>query len=178
LLHDQEGSRRDIGVLSLKNEPTRKPLLQENYYEGQPQMHPRGHWVAYTSDESGQREVYVRPYPDIDKTRYTISTSGGDNALWSPDGRELYYRNDNSVMAVSIETEPEFNAGKPKELFSGAYITAATGDIPPWCMHPDGRFLMIKPISSADGESENSGPRKINVVVNWLEELKQKVQAQ
>ena len=77
-------------------------------------------------------------------------------------------------MAVSIETEPEFNAGKPKELFSGAYITAATGDIPPWCMHPDGRFLMIKPISSADGESENSGPRKINVVVNWLEELKQK----
>ncbi|MBN2241095.1 MAG: protein kinase, partial [Acidobacteria bacterium] len=176
LLQEQQGGRVDIGILSLQNEPTRKPLLQNGYYEGQPQMHPHGPWLAYSSDESGQRQIYARPYPDINKTRHTISTSGGDNPLWSPDGRYLYYRSENSVMAVSVETEPDFSAGKPALLFSGEYITAATGDIPPWSMCPDGRFLMIKPASPADGESGNSGPRKINVVVNWLEEMKRKLE--
>jgi serine/threonine protein kinase len=175
LLQEQQGGQVDIGILSLKNERNRKPLLQNSYYEGQPRMSPDGHWIAYSSDEAGRREIYVRPYPDINKTRHTISTSGGDNPLWSLDGGELYYRKGNSVMAVSIETEPEFNARKPTVLFSGEYITTAQGDIPPWCMHPDGRFLMIKPTPSKDGESENLGPRKINVVLNWFEELKQKV---
>ena len=52
---------------------------------------PDGRWMAYTSDESGKSEIYVRPFPDVDKGKWQVSTSGGGSPLWSPDGRELFY---------------------------------------------------------------------------------------
>ena len=64
-------------------------LLQEQYVETQPQVSPDGRWMAYASDESGQPQVYVRPFPEVDKGWWQVSTSGGDSPLWSRDGREL-----------------------------------------------------------------------------------------
>jgi hypothetical protein len=133
--------------------------------------------MAYVSDESGRREIYVRPFPEVSKGKCQVSIGGGDNPLWSPDGLELFYRNDDSAMAVSVKTEPTFTPGKPQKLFSGKYVTSSSsGDIPPWDISRDGkRFLMITPPTVAGSESASAGPRKINLILNWFEELKKRV---
>jgi hypothetical protein len=129
--------------------------------------------MAYLSGESGHTEIYVRPFPDVNKGKWQISNGGGESPLWSPDGREMFYLNGDTVMAVSVETEPTFKPGKSRVLFKGAFI-AGYGESPSWDISPDGkRFLMIKPPQSPASTGE--APRKINIVVNWTEELKQRV---
>jgi serine/threonine protein kinase len=168
----------DIGMLSMEGDHTRKPLLQEKYNEDYPQISPDGRWLAYQSNESGKYEVYVRSFPDVNKGgRWQISTNGGDSPLWSPDGRELFYRSGDSFMAVKVETEPTFRPAKPGVLFRGTYFsTGARIDCTLWDISPDGkRFLMMKPPASTGAAPEAAGPRKINIVLNWFEELKQRV---
>jgi len=167
----------DIGSMSMEGDHEWKPLLQEKYVESQPEISPDGRWMAYTSDESGKYEVFVRSFPDVDKGRWQISTAGGDTPLWSPNGREIFYRNGDEVIAVVVETEPTFKAGKPESLFSGTYTSSSTAEFHPWDISHDGKhFLMMKEVTS-DGTAASGGPRKINIVVNWIEELKQKVPA-
>jgi Tol biopolymer transport system component len=127
--------------------------------------------MAYSSDELGQMEVYVRPFPDINSGKWQVSTRGGSWPRWSPDGRELFYRNSDAMMAVSVETDPTFKAGVPKELFRGGYFSENRHQ---WDLSPDGkRFLMMKEQTPAG--SAGAGPRRINIVLNWLEQLKQRV---
>jgi serine/threonine-protein kinase len=158
-----------IGALSIAGDRKWKPLLQEQFYEAHPQVSPDGRWMAYV--ESYQGEVYVRPFPEVDKGKWQVSTGGGSDPLWSHDGRELFYRTSDSVIAVDVQTEPTFKAGKPKPLFRGANFF---GGGHAWDLSPDGkRFLMLKEeVSTA---SAAGGPRKINIVLNWFEELKQRV---
>ena len=78
---------------------------------------PDGRWLAYASDESGQYEVYVRPFPDTDAGKWPVSSGGGDHPLWSHDGAELFYMAPEEMMAVSIGTEPSWNAGRAERLF-------------------------------------------------------------
>ena len=130
--------------------------------------------MAYTSYESGKNEIYVRPFPDVDKGRWQVSTDGGDSPLWSPTSQEIFYRKDNAVMAVSVETEPTFKPGKAEILFRGPYVLLGTGEGHPWDITPDGkRFLMMKEAGSTS--SATGGPRKISIVLNWFEELKARV---
>ncbi len=160
----------DIFALSMEGERVKKPLLQERYIEGHPQISPNGRWMAYVSNESGEMEVYVCPFPDVGKGKWQVSTSGGQQPRWSPDGREMFYRNGDAMMAVAIETEPSFRAGLQKELFRCASVSGI-GHM--WDFSPDGkRFLFLKPIASAGASGE---PRRINIVLNWTEELKQRV---
>ncbi len=97
------GRNFDISVLSMEDDRTIEPLLQKEYAERQPQLSPDGQWIAYSSNESGEYEIYVRPFPDVDARRIPVSANGGTSPLWSPDGEELFYRNENSVMAVTVE---------------------------------------------------------------------------
>ena len=160
-----------IGMLSMEGNHTPKPLLQEKYLEkawrneNKPQVSPDGRWMSYESNESSEgltTEVYVRPFPDVNKGKWKVSTSGGNAPLWSSDSRELFYRSGDATMAVRVETDPEFKPGKPIVLFRGTYSDY-------WDISPDGkRFLMMKKITA-------EAPRKINIVVNWFEELKQRV---
>ncbi len=165
----------DIAMMSMEADHARKPLLQGKNDECYPHISPDGRWMAYQSNESGRNEIYVHPFPDVTKGRWQVSLNGGDSPLWSPGGRELFYRNGDATMAVEVETEPTFKPGKPKVLFKGNYFSApAYCSSTLWDISPDGkRFLMIKPPSSASLASE--GPRKINIVLNWFEELKQRV---
>ncbi len=163
----------DIGSLSVEGDRAWKPLLQEEHAELLPQISPDGKWMAYMSNESGQNEIYVRSYPDVNKGRMQVSTSGGTEPRWSPDGRELFYRNGNAVMAALVKTEPIFSLETPKILFQGAFAsyTFAEGILPyfTWDISPDGkRFLMMKEAAAED-------PRKINIVLNWFEELKERM---
>lgn len=100
-------------------------LLQTEFSDSHPNVSPDGRWLAYTSDESGQRQVFVRPFPNVDDGKWQVSRNGGASPLWGPDSRELFYqtraRPDTPVtMMVAVnDTEPTFSPGTPVALFSG-----------------------------------------------------------
>ena len=158
----------DLGVLELDGGEPRL-LLAEEFDELNGEVSPDGHFLAYQSNGSGRSEIYVCPFPDVDAGRWTISTAGGREPLWSPDGSELFYRTSDSVMAVPIQTEPAFEPGSPEKLFTGSYAVR-TGRM--YDIHPDGdRFLMIKPSETTEGGARND----VVLVQNWFEELKRLV---
>jgi len=169
----------DIGMLSMEGDREMKVLLQEEYWELDPQISPDGRHMAYQSDESGKGEIYVHTFPDVNVGRWKVSADGGHSPLWSPDGSELFYRNGDATMAVEVETEPTFNRGNPKTLFRGTYLSTAILQVTstPWDIHPNGKkFLMITTPGSTGEASEGVGPQpKIIVVLNWFEELKERV---
>ncbi|HXC33267.1 MAG TPA: protein kinase [Verrucomicrobiae bacterium] len=159
-------SGRDVLIFTLGDRKVR-PFLNTKFDETAPEFSPDGHWLAYASDESGRYEIYVQPYPGPGG-KWQISTDGGMEPRWAHDG-EIFYRSGPKLMAVQTKLTPSFSADKPKMLFEGAYIptlqTMANYDVT-----PDGRrFLMVK--ANEDAESG----QQINVVLNWFEELKQKV---
>jgi serine/threonine-protein kinase len=170
-------TKLDIGTLSMEDDGERKLLLKEEYMENHPQISPDGRWMAYWSTETGQWGIFVRPFPEVNQGKWQVSTVPGESPRWSPDGREIFYitQAGDAVMAVSVETEPTFSPGKPRELFRGTFV-AGYGESPPYDIHPDGkRFLMIKQLQIQEGEPAEAQPRKIIIVTNWLEELKQRV---
>jgi Tol biopolymer transport system component len=158
----------DIWILRIgDNKPT--PFLRTPFSEGAPAFSPDGHWLAYVSNESGRPEVYVQPYPGPGG-KYPISTDGGTEPLWNHNGRELFFRNGNKMMAVDVTTAPDFSVGRPRLLFEGEYWANETPtQRSAYDVSPDGqRFLMVKP-------TEASSDTQINVVLNWFEELKRRV---
>jgi Tol biopolymer transport system component len=148
-----------------------QPFLQTSAVLGGPRFSPDGRWLAYISNESGRDEIYVQPYPGPGGKRQ-ISTEGGTEPVWNPNGRELFYRAGNKMMAVAVTTEPTFSAGKPKMLFEGPYVPTPRS-FPDYDVSPDGqRFLMLKP------SEQSQALAQINVVQNWFEELKRRVPAE
>ncbi|MDA2934798.1 hypothetical protein MYX82_10720, partial [Acidobacteria bacterium AH-259-D05] len=131
---------------------------------------PDGRWLAYVSDELGRNHVYVRPYPEPDVKWLVSEEEGGGEPVWSPDGTELFYRTGTRLMVVAVETEPSFQAGKPRVLFEGVYATnPLLQGHRYYDISPDGqRFLMVK---NVDRDEE----AQINIVLNWFEELKRLV---
>jgi Tol biopolymer transport system component len=117
--------------------------------------------VAYSSDESGRWEVYVEPYPGPG-TKILVSTEGAQQPMWSRDGKELFYRSGDKMMAAAVETEPQFRITGYNKLFEGRYFSSV--NLQNYDVAPDGRFLMIK-------EQVESAPLEINVVLNWFNEL-------
>ena len=144
------------------------PLVTTPAVEMSPAVSPDGRWLAYSSDESGTAEVYVRPFPDAATARWQVSSNGGTNPVWSRDGRELFYLSGRGEMAsVPIKPGPTFNPGEPTPLFSVGPFTV-NGNAGVFDVSPDGkRFLMIRPVAGL-GETE------LVVVQNWFEELKQR----
>jgi len=160
-----------MGDFSLRSGQVRKaqPFLRTPFNESAPRFSPDGRWLVYISDESGRREIYVQPYPGPGG-KWQISTEGGAEPVWNPNGRELFYRSGGKMMAVDIATQPGFAAGKPRVLFEDKYVPTP-GTTANYDVSPDGqRFLMLKP-----SEQAQTAPTQINVVLNWFEELKQKV---
>jgi Tol biopolymer transport system component/predicted Ser/Thr protein kinase len=157
---------RDVWVYTLSDRKAH-PFLNTQFNETAPEFSPDGRWLAYASDESGRYEIYVQPYPGPGG-KWQISTDGGTEPRWTRNG-EIFYRSGTKMMAVETKLKPTFSAEKPKVLFDGSYLptlqTMANYDVT-----PDGqRFLMVKP------SEEDASTRQINVVLNWFEELKQKV---
>ena len=137
---------------------------------------PDGDWLAYESNESGQFEVYVRPFPGPGG-KLQISTQGGIEPVWSRNRRELYYRNGDRMMAVEVSSRRDsngafpsgFSAGSPQLLFEGHFqfsgLVSSGYDV-----SPDGqRFLMVQP------SGPDQTPTQIQVVLNWFTELQQRV---
>jgi len=146
--------------------------LEVSSPDGGPQLSPDGRWLAYASDdESGRRQVYMQPHPGPGG-KWQISTDGGNEPQWNPNGRELFYRNGDEMMVVDISAEAGMTVGKPRRLFAGRYARTSSGWVRPnYDVSPDGQqFLMLKPM-----EQEEAPLTQISVVLNWSEELKRLV---
>ncbi len=155
----------DIYLLSMNGESKKHPFATNRFYEAGASFSPDGRLITYTSDEQGQYEVYVQPYPQTGE-RWQISTEGGEEPVWSRSSHELFYRNGSKWMAVSYSTNPKFSAELPKLLFEGDYLNVPG---PSYDVSPDGRrFLLLK------SSEEPSRQTQLNVVTNWFEELKRK----
>ncbi len=164
---------REIFRMPLQGEATPEPLLQGEFNRGNAEVSPDGRWMVYRSDQSGQMEVYVQPYPGPGQT-VPVSIGGGTSVTWSADGSELIYRLDDRVMAVSFDAgRGTPRIGRPTELFRGSYVAAALGGTRQYHVAPDGRFLMLKPAGAEGGGDEL--PPQVVLVQNFFEELKRLV---
>ncbi len=167
LVHRETSTSPNLHVLSMEGEFSSQPLLDNEFNENNAEISPSGRFIAYESNESGQNEIYVRPFPNVDDGKWQISRDGGTEPVWAPQGQELFYRSSQALIVVGIKTEPTFTYGSPEVLFTGNYLTSALNR--QYDVAPDGqRFLMIK--------QEQTGVTQINIILNWFEELKRLVQ--
>ncbi len=159
----------DISWLSLDEPDKRHPFLATKSVEGGAEFSPDGRWLAYVSNESGQNEIYVRPFPGPGE-KMQISTDGGAEPVWPRNAHQLFFRNGDGMFAVDVKLTPTFSAGPPHRLFEGAYDKGYWGVFRMYDVTADGRrFLMQKGV----GDTSKSAP--INIVVNWFEELRRRV---
>jgi Tol biopolymer transport system component/DNA-binding winged helix-turn-helix (wHTH) protein len=157
-------NRHDIWYLrrSEKGEWEQAPFLQTASNEIAPKLSPDGRYIAYLSDESGQYEVYVRPFPSGSR-KWPISTRGGTQVRWRRDGRELFYTEAGTLIAVPVEIGSEFNPGSPSRLFS--HPGFQFWPEPNYEVSLDGqRFLVPERLGGKE--------RKIHVVQNWFAEFR------
>jgi serine/threonine-protein kinase len=142
------------------------------------EISPDGKWLAYESDESKQAEVYVRPFPNIDGGRWQVSTVGGTSPAWARSGRELFYyvglpSGPGRIMAVPFQPGTTLAFGTPHVVVDGQYLGPRPGRA--YDVSPDGkRFLLIKDATPTTSSS-SPPPSQLVVVLNWSEELKQRV---
>lgn len=170
----------EVAALSLRGDANPHVLFSTQAYEGGGVLSPNRRWLAYSSNETGRYEIYVRSFPNTTK-KWPASADGGTQAAWSRDGSELFYRNGSRMYSVRVAerpdvaerghaaAEPDLMLSPPTMLFDqtfsyGSGITFAHYDVT-----ADGRFLMIK---------RDSDSGRLNVVLNWTEELKRLTQSQ
>jgi serine/threonine-protein kinase len=145
----------DVWVLSLDTR-TPRPFVRTRFNEEHAAFSPDGRFLAYESDETNASEVFVRPFPE-GSPKWQVSASGGYAATWSPDGRELYYRDEEGVWSVPIATSP-FRAGPARRLF------------------PDRRIIAMAATRSGRGliaarRTDPPPPREVSLVLGWFREL-------
>jgi hypothetical protein len=160
--------------MRLEGEPAETRLLEgEQSTLGNASISPDGRWLAYFSDESGQFETYLQPYPGPG-AKTPVSIGGGLEVRWSRDGSELYYRSGRALMSVPVETEPTLTVGRPRVLFEGDYVDGGVSGVREYDAAPDGRFLMIREEGTLQvGEADDFD--HLIVVEHWLDERRRLV---
>jgi Tol biopolymer transport system component len=159
-------SKWDVWILPLEGDRTPRPFSQGDFDKVDAKLSPDGKWIAYSSDESGQPQIYVQPFPG-GGGKYQISTGGGGNPRWRRDGKELFYiRGDGKLMAVEVKAGSTFETGAAKPLFdTPVRFVASLLLVDPYAVSRDGqRFL-------TNDFAETSAP-PITVVLNWTADLK------
>ena len=159
----------DVVKMPLQEQARPSPLVADPADTYGASVSPDGRWMAYHSDETARPEIYVREMAGTG--RWQVSSAGGEEPHWSKDGRELYFRSGNRMMAASVDTRSTFQSGTPRLLFEGVYNlrsdTLRSYDVDP----VTGRFLMIRPPEA------DLAPPSIRVTLNWFDELRRLVAA-
>jgi hypothetical protein len=158
----QESSdANDVFIMDLSSRESRRmPLAGE---QRGARFSPDGRWLAYQSTESGRQGIHVRPFPALD-ANWVISTDGGEEPLWSADGRTIYFRQRGAVMAVDLTVRDNTLDRSPaRELFRGTYLRDHYGDIS-WDIARDGRFLLLRPVRGAR--------LQVEVMLHWIEDVR------
>ncbi len=167
--YENKAGQRDIWILPMEGDRAPVSFVATEFNERSPSFSPDGRWIAYVSDESGRNEVYLQPYSGRGG-KVPVSTDGGREPVWCPEGSELFYRNGGRMMVVSVETAPALDIGVPRVLFEGRYAETDTPgggtqfyDVSRDCQ----RFVMV--------QDSDQAPTQLTVVLNWFEELKRLV---
>ncbi len=131
-----------------------------------PALSPDGRWLAYSSTESGNPEIYVRPFPETGSAKWQVSTAGGSQPQWAGSGRELFYINGkNEMVSAAIRPGTAFSVGEQRVLFSTGGFTQG-GGIHSYAVSPDDRrFVMLR-------EGEATQQSELVLAEHWLQELK------
>ena len=164
----------DIVITTMSPPAKTTTLIQTPYSDSNGMVSPDGRWLAYTSNESGRAEIYVRPFPAVDQGRWQVSIEGGSEARWSSDGKELFFISGGGpvprfLWAAPIVDSKVFKADKPVVISKPSAATAAAYDVA-----PDGRFLFH--VAAAAAATAGELPRMV-FVQNWFEELKSRMSA-
>jgi Tol biopolymer transport system component len=182
IMNHPNGPDSDIFTLSVEGERKVQPLIQSPSNQRYSVFSPDGDWLAYTAAGSGNRfNVFVVRFPPTGET-HQITTSGGRDPVWSPDGKQLFYNTqpDNTkeghLFSVDVRVQAPFTVGKPTPIpIPGAILGGAGRN---YDITPDGKFVVVVPAPNAQGEQQtNRAPQQINVVLNWFTELQQRVPA-
>ena len=173
----RQGAQASVWFLPLDGDRKPKPLVNApSGAQSHAAFSSNGRWLAYTSTElrADRPQIFVQPYPSTGE-KHQVSTDGGTYPLWSPDGKQLFYLWDDQFYVVDVRTETPFSVSKPSKL-------PITGIIQPprsqrnYDITPDGKQFLAVVLASAQGETNLRLPRaQLNVVLNWFEELKQRV---
>jgi serine/threonine-protein kinase len=154
-------------------------FLRTPFYKSEPAFSPDGRWIAYTSNESGRYEVYVRPFPGgagSGSGEWQISTGGGGYPIWSRNGRELFYENpDNRIIVTTYTAKADsFAADKPR-LWSNTQVLGFAPVLWNLDLAPDGKRFAVFPRPDATGEQK--GSVHVTVLLNFFDELRRRVPA-
>lgn len=168
LLNEWNGTDVNIVALSPGPEGSTRPLITSPYTDGAATISPDGKWMAYASYErSGRPEVFVTDFPEA-RRRTQVSTRGGGGPLWSNDGRRLFFRRDRQMMAVEVQTEPEFHVLREEVFFEYDFDSSYSRQ---YDIAPDGRFLVRQ-------APESSGkPTELRVQEGWFDILQRRAPA-
>jgi WD40 repeat protein len=161
--------RSNLVAISTTGDTTVRVLVDDPGNQAAPAFSPDGKWLAYASDETGNFQIYVRPFPDTKSAKWQVSTVSGFAPRWSPSGRELfYYDSSNDLYVAPIEPTTVFRAGIPKRMFSVENFAPLAGN--PFEISPDGRrFLFTRPVGGDEGRRD-----ELILVQNFFEELRAK----
>jgi Tol biopolymer transport system component len=173
----------DIFTLTPGADQKPKPLVQTPVNERYAAFSPDGRWFSYSATgparAQGDFQIFVEPYPPTG-AKYQLPTEASRNLVWSYDGRQAFYfvaagggTQTGRLAVVDVRTQPSFSFGKPTPLpIEGAVVVA---DGTNYDVTPDGkRFVVVMPVTDNADPAKRPGPQ-INVVLNWMEELKQRV---
>ena len=166
---------RDIMIATFGPPIEVRPLIKTAFGENSPRVSPDGRWMAYASLESGRNEVYVRPFPEVDRGRWQVSTDGGFNPRWAKNGRELFFAKGGfgtprSFWSTQVQPGSTFVAGKPSEIAKSASTAAVSVE---YDVAPDGRFLVH--VDASSGAAAAASRPQLVVVQHWFDELKARV---
>ena len=152
----------DVWLLPMEGERKPTPILKTRFNETSGQVSPDGHWISYSSDESGRNEVYVQSFP-TPGSKYQVTTSGGYFGAWSRDGKEMVIGGlDGTILSADVQTGASFKAGTPRVLFKPRQDTIW------WTQTSDNqRFIQAVPVGAA-------APNSITLVINWMAGLTRK----
>jgi eukaryotic-like serine/threonine-protein kinase len=157
-------SGSDIWILPLLPVSAPRPYVNTNFAEAYPSFSPDGRWIAYQSNDSGRFEVFVRSFPD-GQSAFRVSTEGGLSPQWAPSGREIFFRGGNNrIMTSQVNTAGGFQSSPPRMLFDARQYENS------FAVAPDGQRLLMLPLIGNE-----SAATQINVVQNFLSELRQRV---
>ncbi len=163
VLHElKPGGDMDLSLLSRVGKPQILPVLHTAFAEHQVAVSPDGRYFAYVSNESGRAEVYVQSFPSLG-SKIRVSVDGGLFPAWSRNGREVFFRSGDRIMAAAFSPGAPPSVSRPSLLFEGSYSARFE-------QAADGRFLMVR------NSEEESSSRQINIVLNWREELRRRFQ--
>jgi serine/threonine-protein kinase len=151
-------------IVELEGDRKPRPLVDAPDGESDPQLSPDGRWIAYEAMVSSRREIFVIPFPGPGPRRQ-ISADGGEEPLWSHDGRELFFQARDGLMGVTVTTGASFSAGAPRLLHEGRFFRTINGNTSYGITADGSRFLRLQPIAPERAIT------RIDLVLRWFSEL-------